>query len=55
MKPPIARAIETFDTRQKQTVLSALEAKAMEFGYALSDLFSNAVSKVGRVAKVVEI
>lgn len=42
----IDRAIASFDARQKQTVLSALEEKAMEFGYALSDLFSDVVAKV---------
>lgn len=50
----IARAIETFDARQKQTVLSALEERAMEFGYALSDLFTDVVAKVkgrGKKAK----
>jgi DNA-binding protein H-NS len=42
----IDRAIASFDARQKQTVLSALEEKAKEFGYALSDLFSDVVAKV---------
>jgi DNA-binding protein H-NS len=43
-------AIASFDARQKQTVISALEEKAMEFGYALSDLFSDVIAKVKRRA-----
>jgi len=43
----IAKAIDTFDARQKQTVMSALEVKAKEFGMTLSDLFSDAVGAVG--------
>ena len=47
----IARAIETFDARQKQGVLAALEEKAKEFGFALSDLFSSVVGEVGKRVK----
>ena len=47
----IARAIESFDKRQKQTVLSALEEKAREYGFALVDLFSNIVGKSAKGAK----
>ena len=47
----IARAIADFDHRQKQTVLSALEEKAKEFGFALADLFSGAVGNLGKRAR----
>lgn len=47
----IARAIETFDARQRQGVLAALEEKAKEFGFALSDLFSSVVGEVGKRIK----
>jgi DNA-binding protein H-NS len=47
----IARAIAGFDKRQKQTVLSALEEKAREFGFALADLFSSVVGKPAKRAK----
>jgi DNA-binding protein H-NS len=47
----IARAIETFDHRQKQTVLSAMEERAKELGFALSDLFSSVVAEVGKRVK----
>jgi DNA-binding protein H-NS len=47
----IARAIDTFDARQKQGVLAALEERAKEFGFALSDLFSSVVGEVGKRVK----
>jgi DNA-binding protein H-NS len=47
----IARAIDTFDARQKQGVLAALEEKAKELGFALSDLFSSVVGEVGKRVK----
>lgn len=37
----IVRAIADFDYRQKRMVMSALEEKAKEFGFVLSDLFSH--------------
>lgn len=41
----IAKAIETYDHRQKATALSVLEEKAKEFGYTLADLFANVIGK----------
>jgi DNA-binding protein H-NS len=35
----VQRAIEGFADRKKQEAMSALEAKAQELGYSLSDLF----------------
>jgi len=44
----IETAIFTFEQRQKETVFSALEEKAKKFGFALADLFSDAVGKLKR-------
>ena len=51
LQKDLARAIETFDRRQKQTVLSVLEERAKEFGFALSDLFSSVIGKSEKRAK----
>ena len=53
LQKDIARAIENFDARQKQTVVAALEEKAKEFGYALSDLFASLTGKKATRAKAV--
>ena len=46
----ITNAIETFDARQKEGVMVALEKVARDFGYILSDIFAN-VTGTGKAKK----